>query len=339
MRKGAAYLQHYAPTPGRSFVVRDDGKIQVDPAKRFITPFTLVTEPEEILVPASVEMCPGLLAGGGVENAVILPIDNKGPFEAVYSQFTAVFASGPDAGQPTDQFMVVIFDPEFRPVLMNREIHVRTIAGGFGSSLGAGFGTAFQSAAGRPMVWPETFFMEPTEGGKALFLAYRNLTPYPIRVKWAFHGIRYYHLPDYRAAQKEKEAMYGKGRVSFPYFYTTDTDVRLLADESFDFDVRITDEADVEIVKMNVFSDEAFLWRLMEKAGKRFLDNSGPGIAGVANGIHSALGWGDAEFPFIPFETMYYEQNSKVMISLVNALSASPNRIFPTLCCRKIHHA
>ena len=116
MRRSSLYLPHYAPTPGRSFVVLENGKVEVDPAKRFITPFTLVTEPEEIVVDGATEMCPGILAGGGVEQAVILPIDNKGPFEAVYSQFAATFVSGPNAGQPTDQFMVVIFDPDCREI-------------------------------------------------------------------------------------------------------------------------------------------------------------------------------------------------------------------------------
>lgn len=339
MRKAPADLQRFAPIPGRSFVVLPDGQIRVDPAKQYITPFTLVTEPEEFDVPAAVEMCPGELAGGVAEQPVIMPIDNKGPFELCYSHFSARFTAGPNAGQPTDQFMVVLLDPKMQALLMNRELHARTFGGGFGS-IGAagGFGTPFSSAGGRPLVWPETFFMDPGEDGKALFLAYRNLTTFPIKVRWAFHGVRYYHLAAYKEAMKEKQKLYGRGRMAWPYFYTTDTDIVMAGGASEEFHMRLTDEADVEIFKMTHFSDFPFLWRIQEKAGKRFLDSAGPGVGGAENGVHSDLGWGDGEFPFFPYETMYYEQNFKLMLKIVNNQTDQLNRIFPTFVCRKINH-
>lgn len=334
-------LERIAPVKRASYVVLPDGRIQVDPAKKDIVPFWLTTEPEEITVPAAIEMCQGKLAGGIVEQPVAMPIDNKGPFEVVYSSFNAIFTAGPNVGQPTDQFTVIIFDPEFRPLLMNREIHARTIGGGFGSSpFGNTFGSgAIPSAGGRPFVWPETFFMEPTLGGKALFMGFRNLNTYPIKIRWTFAGVRYYHLRSYERAIREKECVYGKGRISWPYWYTTDTDVRLLGGESREFDIRMTDEADVEIVKMTHFSDFPFLWRLQEKAGKRFLDSSGPGVGGVIGGVHSDFGWGDGEFPFIPFESLYLERNYKLILQLSNSLTSNANRIFATLSCRKIAYA
>jgi hypothetical protein len=340
MRREAVLPQHYAPIPGRSYVVRDDGRIIVDPAKKDIKPFTLVSEPEEITVPAAVQMCPGIVAGGNVEQPVIFPIDQKGPVEIVYSQFHAFFAAGPQAGQPADNFMVVIFDPEYRPLLMNREVHATTIAGGWGSSLGVGFGSALSSAGGRPFVWPETFFMDPERGGKALFMGFRNLNTQPIKVRWAFHGVRYWHPQPFEEAVKKKELMYGSGRISFPYFYTTDTDVRLAAGASFSFDIRLTDEADVEIFKLMRRADFPFLWRIEEKTGTRFLDSAGAvGVAGAPNGVHSDFGWGDAEFPFFTFESMYYERNFKVKLVLVNALAGQDNTIHATLACRKITYA
>lgn len=333
----------YAPMRNRSYQVGPDGRIRVDPAKKHVVPFWLTTEPEKVSVPAATDMGTdfgGFTAlAGGTSDPIALPIDNKGPFEIVYSSFRAKFTSGPDSGTPTDQFTVVIFDPEYRPVLMNREVHARTIGGGFGSALGAGFGTAIESAAGRPLVWPETWFLEPTEGGKCVFIGFRNLTLETIEVRWAFHGVRYYHLDAYEEALREKEALYGKGRVSYPYFYTTEKDVVLGAGAtSGEFDLRVTDDADVEIFKMTHFADNAFLWRVQEKAGKRFLDNAGLGAAGAVNGVHSDFGWGDAEFPFIPFETMYYEQNFKLMMVFFN-LTGIATRIFPTLVCRKIAYA
>lgn len=332
-------LEAWAPVRGRSYIVDEGGRIVVDPAKKDIFPFTLASEPEEIELPGASPICDHLLAGGIIDQPVIYPIDNKGPFEIVYSQFYAYYKEGPQAGEPTGEFTVVIFDAEYRPLLMNREIHAKTIAGGFGSSLGAGFGTALESSGGRPFVWPETFFMDPSRGGKAIFLGFRNLTRYKIGLRWVFHGVRYYHPKPFEDAVAEKQLIVGPGRYSFPYFYTTDTDVRLEADESFDFDIRLTDEADVEIFKMMRVSTYPFLWRLQEKAGKRHLDTAGFGPLGIAHGVHSDLGWGDAEFPFIPFETMYYERNTKVMLVLVNRLASAANVIWATLACRKITYA
>ncbi|MGH8898201.1 MAG: hypothetical protein ACRDZ4_14570 [Egibacteraceae bacterium] len=339
MRRAPADLQRFAPLPGRSFIVMPDGTIKVDPAKRHIMPYWLVTEPEEITVPAATEMCPGVVRGGNVAQPIPLPIDDKGPFEVCYSAFAAKFAAGPQAGQPTDQFMVVIFDPQYRPLLMNREIHARTLGGGFGSApSGAGWGTAFASAGGRPLVWPETFFMEPTQGGRCLFMGFRNLNTQPIKIRWTFHGVRYYHLQAYKEALAEKAKVVGRERFTFPYFYTTDTNVRLEADAGAEYDIRVTDEADLEIFKMTHFSDAEFLWRIQEKAGKRFLDSAGQSATGGPHGVHSSFGWGDAEFPFITFETMYYERNFKIMLALANTLSTEPNRIFATLISRKIEH-
>lgn len=344
MRNMNAAPIHYAPAPySRSYVLTRDKKtgkpkVEVDPAKRFIWPYTLTSEPERIVVPAAIEMCPGEFTGGMVREAVIFPIDNKGPVEILYSEFTATFLTGPNAGQPTSDFTAVIFDPDGRPVLMNREIHATTFAGGFGDPLGAGFGGALQSAAGRPFVWPETWFMDPFNGGKALFMAYRNLTTEDIEVRWVFHGVRYYEPTPYEEALKKKEAMYGPGRVSMPYWYTTDKNVLLDGGESFEFQIRITDEADVEVFKMTAHSDFPFLSRLQEKSGKRHLDNAGPGVGGIPNGVHSSQMWGTGEFPFIPFETIYWEQNTKVMAVLVNSLTSQQNRIYPVLTCRKISH-
>ena len=339
----------YAPTRGRSYIVKD-GKIQVDPAKQHILPFVLTTEPEAFLIPGAnllgdelVAGGPVLLAGGLGAQPVAMPIDDKGPFEIIYSTRFGKFTSGPNAGQSTNKYTLVLFDPAKRPLLMNREIHAGTMTGGFGSSLGAGFGTALENAGGRPFVWPQSWFMEPEENESALFVAFRNLTVDSIEVHFALHGVRYYDLKTFEEAKEKKMAMYGDSRVAWPYFYTTDTDVDLApapgAGSSDEFDMRITDDADIEIFKMMKASDASFLWRLQEKSsGKRFLDSAGPGVAGAANGVHSDFGFGDGEFPFIPFETMYYEKKTKLILVLTNLDTVNRNKIFITFACRKIHH-
>jgi hypothetical protein len=345
MRKTPQMVQHWSPSRGSSYVLqggKGGGGVAVDSHKKYITPFTLTSEPEEILVPAGELMCPGVYAGGVVPQAVVFPLETKGPFEICYTAFTAKYASGPNAGQPTDQFMVVIFGSDVKgkePLLMNREIHASTMAGGFGDPLANGVVPALQSAAGRPFVWPETLFLDPSRDEAALFMGYRNLSVYDILVRWVFHGVLYYDENDYTARIGEKQAMAGPGKVALPYFYTPDTNVRLAGGQTFNFDMRITDEADVEIFKQAVFSDYPFLWRFQEKLGKRQLDNAGLDASGNPNGVHSSFGWGTGEFPFIHYETLYMQRNTKLMLQFTNSLTDQMNRIFPTLVCRKIEDA
>lgn len=326
-----------APVRRNSYVIDPrTGQIKVDPGLKDVSPFWLTTEPEAISIPGATQMCPRYKAGGVPQTVAAMPIDDKGPLEIFNSAFSARFTEGPDDGLPTDQFTVAIFDPQNRPLLMNREIHARTIGGGFGSAVGVGAQTAYKSSGGRPFIFPESFFLDPQAGGRALFLGFRNLTEYAIDVKWVFAGVRYWHLQAFQRAYAEKQKLFGQGFISYPYFLTTDTDALLTAGESRDFDIRITDEAAFELFKMNHYATYPFLWRLQEKMGKRFLDSAGQGLAGAANGVHSDFGWGDAEYPFIPFETLYMEKNEKLILQLVNAFYPYDNYIFVTLSGRKI---
>jgi len=341
--------RRYAPRNRRSYTITPDGRIEVDSAKRLCYPFWLTTEPESVFVPAATSMGVDgngipILAGGITNLPAIMPIDEKGPFEAMFSSFTAIRALD---GLQTDQFTIVVFDPEFRPLLMNREIHARTMAGGFGSAPIAGSVLPpAATAGGRPLVWPETFFMDPDDAGKAVFVGFRNLaTDSAINVRFVLHGVRYYAMKPYEDAVREKERMFGMGRTSYPYFYTTDSDIGLAPTgtpgDNAEFHMRITDDADVEIFKMTHYADQgpnSFLWRIQEKAGKRFLDSAGPvTAAGGPNGLPGGFGFGDAEFPFIPFETLYWEQNFKAILSVANVAGPSlSNRVWLTFVSRKI---
>jgi hypothetical protein len=327
--------RRYAPSRGRSYWIFPDGRIGVDPAKQGVVPYTLVTEPNTVTVPGATDMTASLLAGGLAVQPVPMPVDNKGPVECIYITSTGRKKSD---GTPVDDYTVSVFDPDGRYVLSNRDIHVKTMAGGFGSALGAGQGSALSSAGGRPMILPESFFLEPTRNGKALFIGFRNLTTDDIEVRFAFHGVRFYHLKPYKEALREKRELFGADRICTPFFYTTDRDILLAADANDEYQIRITDDADAEIFKLAHERTNPYLVRFKEQAGQRFLDNSGLGLLGVQNGIHSDLVFGDAEFPFILYESYYLEQNFKIKMQVVNTLVSAENRIFPTLISRRIAH-
>jgi hypothetical protein len=341
MRKPPDNPWAFAARKGRSYIVTPEGRIIVDPGKHSIVPFTLTTEPETIRVPAATDMGNGLLAGGVNMNVVGLdlgvasmPIDRY-PFEICFSAAYAQIASGPLTGQQTDEFTVKIFDAGQRSTIMNGECHARTICGGFGTAGGGGWGTSIESAGGRPFIWKETVLLDPGNKDRCIFVQFRNLLTVDIDVRFILHGVRYYSAAAFEDIVKTREAIAGKGRISWPYFYTLDQGCILLAaNQSRELDLRMTDDSGVELFTMTKQSTAPFLWRLQEKVGKRFLDNSGPAAGG--GGIHSDFGWGDAETPFIPYESLYMEQDDKLMLTLTNSLYDAQNRIFITLHARKI---
>jgi len=333
----------FAARKGRSYVITDEGRIIVDPGKKSIVPFTLTTEPETIRILAAQDMGNNLLAGGvnmttfGLDLGVVaMPVDRY-PFEVCYAAAYGEYASGPLLGTQCDQFTIKIFDAGQRSTIQNEEVHYKTLCGGFGSPiLGAGWGNAIESAGGRPFIWKETLLLDPAGKERAVFVGFRNLTLYDINIRFVLHGVRYYNAAAFDDVVKMKEAMAGPGKISWPYFYTLDqAGILLDPAQSRDFDIRLTDESAVELFTMTKESFYPFLWRLQEKVGKRFLDNSGP-VAG-GGGIHCDLGFGDAEFPFIPFESLYMEQDDKLMMTLTNTLVGGlQNRIWITLHARKI---
>jgi hypothetical protein len=322
-----------------------DGRIIVDPGKKYIVPFSLVTEPATVLVSGASDMGSGLVAGGTIMSAggymmvtVPMPIDRY-PFEICFASAFATIASGRLAGMQTDQFTIKIFDAGQRSTIQNDEIHYKTLCGGFGSpGVGLGMGPWVQSAGGRPFIWKETLLLDPGGKERAIFVQFRNLTTEDINIRFCLHGVRYYAASAFDDVVKMKEQMAGPGKISWPYFYTLDqAGVLLDPNQSRDFDIRLTDESGVEIFTMTKESTNPFLWRLQEKVGQRYLDNSGPAAGG--GGIHCDFGFGDGEFPFIPFESMYMEQDDKLMLTLSNTLSQIQNHVFVTFHARKIRKA
>ena len=318
----------FGPVGGRAYTVLPDGSVRLDRAKRRVKPFTLLTEPESITVAAATDMTGGFFADQ-LPVPAIMEIDGKAPFEARYISF---HARRTDTGVLNDQFTVKIMDPQERPLLMNREIHVRTLAGGFGSSLGAA-----ANAGGRPLVLPETFFMDPEQGGRALVVEFRNLNTFEIAIRLGIHGVRYTDFRAYEKALREREEMFGRGRIAYPFFATTDRHVRLTASQADTFDLRLSDDSDAELVKLARYSDGNFLARIVEMDGKRYLDNAGQDTTGGQSGVFMDFMFGDAEFPFIPYETAYWERGTKLQVWLED-LSAAVNNVWVTLVSRKIRY-
>lgn len=305
------------------------GKLVQHELKRYMRPFMLTTDPVTVTVPAN-----------GVSDPIPMVIDNKGHFEVLYSMAQAT----------SFNFTLKIMEPggdgRLRPILMNREIHARTICSGFGTAPLGTSGETFTAAdsPGRPFIWPEPLFLNVGKYGRAVFVEFRDLSGSSNVIRFSLHGRRYYHYNATPEVQRKIERLY-KQRISMPFFYTTDRDVSLASLASGTFDMRISDDAWFEVWKKAAFSDQtvadqangaSYTVQPVEKNDDRRL------ICGTLDGLNpdvyvtrGDLYFGDAEFPWLCEEADMYEPNSQLMFRLENLVAAT-NRIWITYAGRRI---
>lgn len=301
-------VRDYVPGQPIPDLIKDPktGKIVVNELKRYVKPFWLTTEPESVV-----------LGPDGESDPIPMMLDNKGSYEI----FQAFFNSSQPEG-----FTVKIFTPDTRATLMNRQVHVATIASGGGVTTPEGAFPA-TSSAGRPFRWPESYFLDVEDKGKAVMCVFRNLSATQSNtIRFVLHGLRWYHMQAPAWIAKRMKHIYRERLSTFPFFYTTEQFAELPALGTVNSEIRFTDEAYVEWVKSAVFRTGPFDVRIREKEnGRRFMTNP----------IRDSLVFGNGEFPFLNWETSLFEPNYKLIFELTDASNA-PNTVWLTLACRKL---
>jgi len=295
----------------------------INPTKRHVRPFWPLPK-------AAAEQALVLAAAGTPGDTVPhvqYQVDTQGHYEIAYTMFAAT----------SPNFLVQIFDGgNVNKSLMNREVHARTIAG----------------SARRPLIWPETYFLNVEDAPRTISVSFRNLSALSNTVRWAFHGRRWYHK---EAPPNVQEAIFKKFErmeKTYTYFLTLSLPesqygpstpeganppaITLAAGQTLQENSApifwATDEADTEVFKTTVFASQgpgSFEFQLREAQSGRTLSN---GFVSDVNG------WGDGEFPFVLPETFLMERNYKVLFEVRN-LSGAENRIFPTLIGRRLQYA
>lgn len=307
-------IHDYVPGQPIPALIKDpaSGRIITNPLKKYVKPYTLSIEGGSLS-----------LAPNEISDPIPMVIDNKGHFEILEAFFRSSQAEG---------FTVMLFDPDNRPFLMNREIHVATFASGGGTAtLYEIFGSV--GSAGRPFRWPESLFMNIEEHGRAIFAVFRNLSPNTNVIRFGLHGLRWFNM---QAPQKIADRMQQIYRTRFrtmPFFYTTDRFLSVAGGGSGDFTIRFTDEAWTEWVKSMAVKTADFNVRIMETSTQRSymadVDKDTPGFVPDVNVF------GDGEFPFLNWETHLFEPNFKLTFQIANP-GQGVNTIWITLGCRKI---
>lgn len=286
-----------------------NNRIYLDPMKRFAKPYWLGTEPKTTtLTPAT---------GNYRSVPVVMPTDRQGPIEIDYSYF-----------QSTGDFAITIFDPQNRPMLMNREIHIRTLASGFNTQgLGA--------PAGRPFIWPEPWFLNTGEGQRNFQVGFTNLTNVDNSIRFVLHGRRFYYQAS-PADVRERYEKYYKGRaLTMPYFYTTDQECRIPAGTpagtEIDFFIRIRDDSDALFYKFTSVQNFPYEVKLIEQSSQKELMTDFVRVENAA---------GDGELPFLFFEPMYYEAGYKLTFRVRTLTQEDEDLlIWPTFACSRIVRA
>lgn len=284
----------------------ETGEIFLDPMKRYAKPYWLSTEPREITLNLAPTPPPGAL----VSAPIVMPIDHRAAYEIDYSYFKS-----------DGDFTIVIFDPNNRPVLMNREIHIRTIASGFGT-------LGLPGPAGRPFIWPEPWYMFPSIGSRNFMVGFRDLTGLQNKVRFLLHGRMFHYGQSPEHVVKRYEDYYKNRPVTMPFFYTTNqiAAVTGVAGTETDFEIRIDDDADVLIYKMTAVSSFPFEFKIIEKMTNREL---------MTDFVRVDNGFGDGEFPYVLFEPLYYEAGTKLVLR-IRKLTNDNDIIWPTFTSSKI---
>lgn len=291
-------------------------KVIVNPLKKWVQPYTLVTDPAVITLQA-----------GALSEPIPMVIDKKGHFE--------IFSSDFQSSQP-EGFTVTLFDadsfgPDARPLLMNREIHVASMASGAGVTLplSGSFGKA--TSAGRPYKWPQSFWMDVSKGGSMIVAVFRNLSDSENVIRFNLQGRRWYFLQAPQKVADRMEEIYRGRPRTMPFFYTTDENVSLEAAEGpTKFQLRMGDDAYSEWVKASCVRTGSFDCLIRETSSGKPLMGSNDGIA-----IIDSLVFGSGEFPFLNWENSLFEPNFKLTLELTD-LSGDTNDIWVTLASRKI---
>lgn len=288
------------------------GQIVVNELKKYVKPFWLTSEPEVLT-----------LSGEELSDFIPMVVDGKGHFEI----FDAFYVS-----QRSEGFTVEIFDPgnlgADRPILMNREVHVATIASGGAITLPLSGTLPAASAPGRPFRWPQSFFMDVKDGPGAIFVRFRNLSSSSNTIRFVLSGRRWYHLQAPWPIANRMAEIFREQARTIPYFFTTDQYVSLSALGTDSPTVRFGDDAFVEWVKGMSQSTGRYSVRIIETATQKRL---------MELAQRDDLVFGTGEFPMLNWENMLFEPNYQLTFELTD-LSNGTNVVWITLGCRKIRH-
>lgn len=226
-----------------------------------------------------------------------------------------VFADSTD-GTANADFTVMLKEIGESREFMNREVHIRTIAG-----------TAQQVGLLR-----EPYFFPSQHTIQAQF---RKIAGGAVNMRMYFNGAQYYPWdPNFMLKPKDKgeimsriEAWMHRRRYISPYWLTTDVPVALGANATGDFQAKVGDDGHFEVFGLTAVATGNFDLEVSEVKTKQTLMN---GAITQTNGI------GNARFPTIFFKSYLVPAGYRLNCRITD-LSGAPNAIWLTMFGRKVY--
>jgi len=271
--------------------------IFVNPAKRYVKPFWQTTDPGVVTV-----------AANGNSGIVPMTIDQStGHFEVFYFEYEA---DGP--------FTIQIFDEGNRTFLMNRPVHINTIAGN----------------GRRPFILPETMFINVARGTRQLSVILYDLSGASNDIQFAMVGRRFIFKEAPIEVFQTFDEYYGDKERTNLFFLTTSKAIESLAPNTpTDYEFRVTSDSFFEVIKNMAASDPVdanFNITLKEYgSGRTFSPEGTP--------IRRDLIFGNGQYPHIFPESYLFERDYRILAQITN-LEAVDIDVYLTMCGRRIKY-
>jgi hypothetical protein len=280
------------------------GVVFINPVKRFTAPrwylprFVNALGLRQDIIP--------LTAGGNSGNVAVEFDEGNGHAEL----FAAVAISDGD-------FEITILDQGRKHGWQNRAIHSRTLFGN----------------AQRPFIFPETYFLNVEKGTRQLTINLTDLSGAPNNVRLAFLGRAFFHKTANADVRQAIQKKFGLKERTLLYNLTTKDSISNLAPAGTGtpFEFVVPSDWPLEIIKMTAASIPAgtpFEMELKDYSNGRLYHQEGLRV-------HSDLMWGNAEYPFIPFESMFLPRNWRITGTLWNLGAVNADFYF-TLAAKQI---
>jgi hypothetical protein len=228
-----------------------------------------------------------------------MTVGQEGPVEIHFVQCRRAF-----------DCLVRIEDVGSRRALMNRDCHIRTVAG----------------SGQRPYILPKNFFLEQR---RTLLWTFTDISGNANLVEPVLEGVRFYKqsapgsILDDMIASKIAQQM-----VTTPYWLTTDTNVVLTPSEQRTVLCTVGGEGHLSIKKLMVISDEPLDYTIRDARSQRSLSSGN---------INAVTGAGNAEYPHIFPITFLVERNSVIEVVLTNLSAVNNNTVYWTFGGTRIY--
>jgi len=262
--------------------------VYVNPAKRYVIPYWLPTDPHVVTVPAN---------------------QNSGPIPMKIDQSTGHFEIFYFEAKSDGPFTFTIFDEGHRVYLMNRPVHVNTVTGD----------------GRQPFILPETMFINVARGTRQLTVVLYDLSGQENDIEFVCVGRRFMYKDAPVEIFSDFFEYYGDKERSTLFMLTTEEPILQLAGgASVDIEFRVTSDSFFEVMKMTraTCPENADFEMLLREfgSGKSFSPENSP--------VNGSLQWGDGNFPHILPESYLFERDYRILGTLTNLENVPVNYYF-----------